>query len=189
MVSQGSMGVLGPVVAEDALGGAAAWGAILSAQAVGLVLGGLIALRMKPRRPMLVAQISVLFWGLPLAALALELPTAAIAALALLAGVGLELFGVYWDTALQQHVPQEALSRVSSYDALGSFVAIPIGLSIVGPVSAAIGVSTTLWLGFAIFLAAQGGALLSRDVRTLPRRDEPVELLPASDAAPITPSP
>lgn len=189
MVSNGSMGVLGPVVADDALGGAAAWGFILAAQAVGLVVGGLITLRLKPRRPLLVAQISVLFWGLPIAALALELPTLAIAAMAFLAGIGLELFGVYWDTALQQHVPQEALSRVSSYDALGSFVAIPIGLSIVGPVSAAIGVSTTLWLAFGIFLAASGGTLLSRDVRTLPRRDDSVELAPMPEPGVVTTSP
>ena len=64
----------------------------------------------------------------------------------LVAGIGLELFGVYWDTALQQHVPLHALSRVSSYDALGSFVAIPIGLSLAGPAADALGVSTTLWL-------------------------------------------
>jgi len=189
MVSSGSMGVLGPVVAEDALGGAAAWGFILAAQAVGLVLGGLITLRLRPSRPLLVGQVSVLFWGLPLAGLALELPTVVIAGLALIAGIGLELFGVYWDTSLQQHVPQESLSRVSSYDALGSFIAIPIGLSIVGPVSAAIGVSTTLWVAFAIFLAAQGGALLSRDVRTLPRLDGPVETALSPEPAVITSSP
>ena len=189
MVSNGSMGVLGPVVADDALGGAAAWGFVLAAQAVGLVVGGLITLRLKPRRPLLFAQVSVLLWGLPIAALALELPTIAVAALAFLAGIGLEFFGVYWDTALQQHVPQEALSRVSSYDALGSFVAIPIGLSIVGPVSAAIGVSTALWVAFGIFMAAQAGALLSRDVRTLPRRDDPVGIAPTPETEAVTSSP
>ena len=73
-------------------------------------------------------------------------------------------------------MPLHALSRVSSYDALGSFVAIPIGLSLAGPAADALGVSTTLWLALAIFVAAQGGALLSRDVRTLPRLEgEPHE--------------
>ena len=183
------MGVLGPVVADEALGGAAAWGFILAAQAVGLVVGGLITLRLKPRRPLLFAQLSVLLWGLPIAGLALELPTLAIASLAFLAGVGLEFFGVYWDTALQQHVPQESLSRVSSYDALGSFVAIPIGLSIAGPMSAAIGVSSTLWLAFAIFVVAQSATLLSRDVRTLRRLDDDVELAPTPEVADVTSSP
>jgi predicted MFS family arabinose efflux permease len=171
MATSGGVNVLGPIVADRALGGAAAWGAILAVQSAGLIVGGLIALRLRPRRPLLVAQIGVLFWGLPLAGLALELPTAAIAALGFVAGVGLELFGVYWDTALQQNVPRNALARVSSYDALGSFVAIPIGLTIVGPVAERFGVSTTLWIAFGIFMVAQGSALLSRAVRTLPRRD------------------
>ena len=175
MCSNGAFGVLGPIVAEDALDGARSWGAILAVESAGLIAGGLIALRLRPSRPLLVAQVAVLFWGLPLLALALELPTAAIAGLAFVAGIGLELFGVYWDTALQEHVPREALSRVSSYDALGSFVAIPIGLSIAGPVSDAVGVSTTLWAAFVVFMLAQGAALLSRDVRTLPRGGAPGE--------------
>ena len=99
MASSGSVQVLGPVVADSALGGAAVWGAILSAQAAGLIIGGAIALRLRPRRPLLVGQCAVLFWGLPLLGLALELPAVAIAALTLVAGIGLELFGVYWDTA------------------------------------------------------------------------------------------
>jgi predicted MFS family arabinose efflux permease len=170
MCSTGGVGVLGPIVADRELGGAAAWGAILAVQSGGLLLGGLIALRWRPKRPLLVAQIAVLFWGWLLFALASGLPAAVIAAGALLSGIGLELFGVYWDTALQQHVPRAALSRVSSYDALGSFVAIPIGLSIVGPISDTIGVKETLWGAFALFIIAQGSALLSRDVRTLPHR-------------------
>ena len=176
MCSNGAFGVLGPIVADEALAGAKSWGTILALQSAGLILGGVVALRLRPRRPLLVAQIGVLFWGLPLLALALELPTLWIAAFAFVAGVGLELFGVYWDTALQQHVPGEALSRVSAYDALGSFVAIPIGLSIVGPVSDVIGVTETLWIAFGIFMVAQAAALLSREVRTLPRKDaEPQE--------------
>lgn len=170
--------VLGPIVAARELGGAAAWGAIGATQAAGLMLGGLVALRLRPARPLLLAQLAVLFLGVPLAALALELPLVLICATAFLAGIGLELFGVYWDTALQQHVPQQALSRVSSYDALGSFVAIPIGLSLVGPLSDRIGIAETLWVGFAVFMVAQSSALLSRDVRTLRRRDDQVVVEP-----------
>jgi hypothetical protein len=71
---------------------------------------------------------------------------------------------------------------VSSYDALGSIVAIPIGLSIVGPISDGLGVSTTLWLALAIMMASIGGALLSRDVRTLPRLAHPPGDEPAAPA-------
>ena len=45
------------------------------------------------------------------------------------------MFGVIWDTAMQQEIPQDRLSRVSSYDALGSWVLIPLGLSLAGPLS------------------------------------------------------
>lgn len=176
MCGTGVVGVLGPIVAKRDLGGAAPWGAILAVQSAGLIIGGLIALRWRPRRPLLVAQLGVLLWGWLSFGLAAGLPVWALAAGGLFAGIGLELFGVYWDTALQQHVPRHALSRVSSYDALGSFVAIPVGLSLVGPISDAIGIDATLWAVFALFMLAQGGALLSRAVRTLPRKDaEPAE--------------
>jgi hypothetical protein len=41
-------------------------------------------------------------------------------------------------------VPEHARSRVSSYDALGSFVLIPLGAALAGPVASLIGVDTTL---------------------------------------------
>ena len=106
-----------------------------------------------------------------LALLALGSPAVVAAAGALLAGVGVELFSVFWDTSLQQHIPLEVLSRVSSYDALGSWVAIPIGLSIVGPVSDAIGVSETLWIAVAVQLSSLLAVLAVREVRELRRLD------------------
>ena len=183
MASAGGRQVLGPIVADRALGGAAAWGTILAFQSLGLIVGGILALRLRPRRPLLVGVIGLFLWGVTIPGLALELPVAVIAALGLVGGAGVELFGVYWDTALQQHVPQHALSRVSSYDALGSIVAIPVGLAIVGPIADALGVANTLWLSFALMTAAVAGALLSRDVRTLERRDAQVVVDVESDAA------
>jgi MFS family permease len=96
-----------------------------------------------------------------------------IAAVAFFAGVGLEIFGVNWITALQQHIPRRVLSRVNSYDALGSFVFIPFGLVIAGPLVDRLGLTNTLWLFLGIGVAAVGAALLSRDVRTLRRVDVP----------------
>jgi predicted MFS family arabinose efflux permease len=183
MVSQGCWTVLGPIVADDRLGGAAGWGAVLSVQSVGLIAGGLVTLRFRPERPLLVGQIAVLLPGVAIAALALELPLVAVAAAAFLFGMGIEIFGVYWDTALQQHIPGHALSRVASYDALGSIVAIPIGLSLVGPVADWIGVRATLAGGAAVFFAAIAAALLSRDVRTLRRREPQPEAESAAIAS------
>ncbi len=188
--SNGSMGVLGPVVADEALGGAAAWGFILAAQAVGLVVGGLITLRLKPRRPLLFAQLSVLLWGLPIARLGaraadardrLLAPSSRGSGSSSSASTGTRRSS---STSLRSRSPASARTTRS-----GSFVAIPIGLSIAGPVSAAIGVSSTLWLAFAIFVVAQSATLLSRDVRTLRRLDDDVELAPTPEVADVTSSP
>jgi predicted MFS family arabinose efflux permease len=177
-IGQGSWAVLGPVIADRELGGADTWGFVLACTAAGLLAGGIVALRWRPRRYLLVAQISVTLSCANIVALAAGVPVLALAAGAFVLGFCVEIFGVYWDTALQQHVPRDALSRVSSYDALGSFVAIPIGLSIVGPVSDAIGIRTTLWIGAALFVVAQASVLLSREVRTLERRETPATVSP-----------
>jgi MFS family permease len=165
--------VLGPVIAKERLGGATAWGSILAVEGAGFVVGGLIALRWQPARILLVATLAIfLFLPLPLL-LAFTVPLVAVLAAAALLGIGADTFGVLWDTAMQQQIPPDRLSRVYSYDALGSFVAIPIGLSIAGPVAALIGVEATLLLAAAIVLVPTALVLLSREVRTL-RRVRPV---------------
>ena len=140
----GVEGVLGPAVAKEHLGGAAAWGLILTAQSLGLVAGGLLLLRLRPRRLLLAGTLAFLLTiPFPLG-LAGPLPVVALILLAALAGIGLETFGIMWDTTMQQEIPQEKLSRVYSYDALGSFILIPLGVAIVGPVSEVIGTRDTI---------------------------------------------
>ena len=173
LVATASFGVLGPLVAKLYLGGAAAYGAILAAQGAGFIAGGVLSLRWRPQRPLLVSVLCLLPTAAEIACYAAVRETAVIAVVAFVAGLGLEVFGVNWITALQQHIPRQVLSRVSSYDALGSFVFIPLGLVIAGPLAARLGVTETLWLFLAIGLISVGGALLSRDVRTLRRVDEP----------------
>ena len=166
----GVEGVLGPAIADDELGGAAPWGLILTAQSLGLVAGGLILLRFRPRRLLLTATLAFLL-TIPFAlGLAGPLPVAALILLAAIAGIGLETFGIMWDTTMQQEIPQEKLSRVYSYDALGSFVLIPLGVAIVGPVSELIGTRATILGASAISLTATLAVLLVRDVRTIERK-------------------
>jgi predicted MFS family arabinose efflux permease len=163
------LNILGPVVAKESLGGASVWGLVLAATGVGLVLGGLLALRIRPERPLFVGVVSITLLVPPLVLLAVEAPWPVIAASALLAGIGVELFSVFWDTSLQTHVPNEVLSRVSAWDAIGSLVLIPAAYAIVGPLPDAIGIGQTLWLCAGIVFAAITAQLLSRDVRELPR--------------------
>lgn len=167
----GVEGVLGPAVAKDHLGGAAAWGLILTAQYLGLVLGGLLLLRVRPRRLLLAGTLAWLLTIPFLLGLAGPLPVAALILLAAIAGIGIETFGIMWDTTMQQEIPQEKLSRVYSYDALGSFVLIPLGVAIVGPLAEVFGTRETILGASAVSLTATLAVLLVHDVRTIERRD------------------
>jgi MFS family permease len=166
----GGQNVLGPVVARDELGGAAAWGAILAAESVGLVLGGLVALRFRPRRMLLVATFGILLMPIVLIALAVPAPVPAIMATAFVAGIGVETFGILWDTTMQQEIPQEKLSRLYAYDMLGSIMFVPIGLAVAGPLADAIGVRETLWAAFTCIVVVTLVALAVPDVRNMSRR-------------------
>jgi MFS family permease len=170
-IEQGTEGVLGPAIANDHFGGAAGWGLILTAQSLGLLVGGFVLLRLRPRRLLLTATLGFLLTIPFLVSLAGPLPLPAVVAAAALAGIGIEVFGVMWDTTMQQEIPQEKLSRVYSYDALGSFVLIPLGLAAAGPVSEVFGTRPTILGAAAISLTATLAVLFVRDVRTIARRD------------------
>ncbi len=166
----GAFLVLGPVVAERELSGASSWAAIVGGQSAGLLAGGVLALRWRPSRPLLIATIAVFGHALPIAALAMGLPLAAIICAAAISGVGMEVFAVYWYTALHEYVAPEALSRVSAYDALGSIGISPIGLVAAGPISDLIGVDATLWIGVLLVVVPTALVLLVPEVRNLRSR-------------------
>src|SRR5262249_9647180 len=152
--------VLGAVVSKTHMGGAEAWGTILALFGAGSLVGGVIALHYRPRRPLLVATLATAgFAPLP-ALLAAVAPLPLRGAAAAVGGAGFALFGTYWDTTLQEQIPPDLLSRVSSYDWFGSEALFPIGYAIAGPVAVAIGVSTTLWLS-AIFMLVEILVVLS----------------------------
>jgi len=166
----GAANVLGPAIAKKHLGGPAAWGGVLTAESVGLVLCGLLMLRWRPRRILRVATYGVFSMAFVLVALGWPAPLPVVIAAAFASGFGIEIFGVLWDTTMQQEIPQDRLSRVSSYDALGSLVLMPLGYIAAGPLGDAIGARTT-FLGAAVLVVVSTAlVLLSRDVRTLERR-------------------
>jgi MFS family permease len=160
--------VLGPLVADRELGGAGAWALIASAFGVGLLVGGIVLLQMDPQRPALVATLAVALYTLPLAFLAIPAPAVVTAGAGLLAGAGLAVANNLWETTQQRHVPEELLSRVTSYDWFGSLAAVPIGMLLWGPVGEAIGVSEALWIAFALQLSSILILLAVREIRELP---------------------
>jgi len=137
-------GVLAPLVMKEHYGGASTYGVVLSTFGAGLVLGGFVVLRWHPARPLLVSCVAALPFGLGAWMIAFLVPLPVLLAAQLLAGIGLAIHLALWFTVFQQQVPEEARSRVSSYDALGSFVLIPLGTAAAGPVAGTIGVKETL---------------------------------------------
>jgi MFS family permease len=161
--------VLGPVVAQEELGGAAAWAVIVAGFGAGSLLGGVLALHVDPARPLLVATLSVIVFALPLAALALVAPVPVLSAVAFVAGAGLMVSNTVWETTLQRHVPPESLSRVSAYDWFGSMALQPVGLALWGPVAELVGTSTAIWTAFGLHVASILALLAVREIRELPR--------------------
>jgi MFS family permease len=166
---------LGPVIAKESLGGAAAWGLIAAGWGTGSLAGGLLALRWKPSRPMLTCSVLVLLIAPAVALLALRAPAPVIATAQAVGGTGMGVFGAVWQTTLQQHVREEALSRVSAWDWMGSFLFLPLGLVAAGPVSALIGISTTLWISVSWAVLSTLVVLLVPSIRNLRRLDEEEE--------------
>jgi MFS family permease len=150
------LAVIGPTVAKDYLGGAAAWGAISACLAVGLVGAQFLAARFKPKRPVI-----FMGWLAPLGvvealAMGLAAPVVVIAVMALCSGCALGLLNVFFQTSMQQGVPGEVLGRVAAFDLVASEVGQPIGYALAGPLGLVIGLRKLL-VGCAA-LAAVGSA-------------------------------
>jgi predicted MFS family arabinose efflux permease len=188
MAWYGAFSVLGPVVARAHLGGPAAWGAITSADALGLIAGGLVSLRVTPRRPMLFVVITGGAVAISPLSLAMVLPLPAVCLASFGLGVFIEMMMVQWTVAMARNIPPGMLARVSSYDVLGTVMAMPLGALIAGPLGSAIGVSSAQYAAAGAIIVASALALIPRDIRTirnnssadLPSITVPLELEPRS---------
>ena len=171
MALYGAEQVMGPVFAVEHYGGekdgARAWSLVLAVQAAGLLIGAVVASRVRIRRPMLFGMLLTLALPFWLVTLAFAAPLWVIALGSFAWGVAIELFQVLWFTALQVNVPREALSRVGSYDAMGSLMFGPIGLALAGPLIAAVGLQSGFLIAASVALLAILAALLSKSVRSL----------------------
>jgi MFS family permease len=170
MAWYGAFSVLGPVVARAHLGGAAGWGAITAADSLGLIAGGIVSLRVTPRRPMLFVVVTGGAIAISPLALAMVLPLPVICLTSFGLGVFLELMMVQWTVTMARNIPAGMLARVSSYDALGTVMAMPAGALIAGPLAAAVGVSTTQYAAAGAIVVASALALIPRQIRTIRTR-------------------
>jgi MFS family permease len=165
--------VLGPTIAQRDLGGAGAWAAITACWGIGALLGGALALRVEPRRPLLVCILSVCLIAPAMILLGVGASTVAIAIAAVPAGGSMSFASVLWETALQHHVDDASLSRVSAYDWLGSTALRPIGYAVVGAVAASAGLGTTLIVSAVAMVAIQVAATTLPSIRHLGPRPAP----------------
>jgi MFS family permease len=168
----GALTVLGPVVADETIG-RQMWGLFLASETAGMVVGALIAMRLRPRRPLLVGALCTLGGAIWLVALAvLPLPAVLLPA-GFITGIAIEQFAVAWDVSLQRHVPADKLARVYSYDALGSFLAIPLGQVVAGPIAGLVSARIALVGAAGLIVVSVLAMLANRSVRTLRSDDEP----------------
>jgi predicted MFS family arabinose efflux permease len=178
----GAWSALGPVVAQRDLGGAAAWGAVLAAMGAGGVVGGMAAIRARPRRPLLLIVPTAVVFALPLALLATHAPVGLLAASTFAAGVSLMYGNSVWESTLQRQIAPESLSRVSAYDWFGSLAFQPLGLALWGPLAGGIGVDTALWIAFAVWTAVILALFAVPDIRRVTNDDAAVPSLAAPAA-------
>ena len=171
--------VLGPVVADERLGGAAEWGVIMTMAGVGSILGSMLVFRLRPARPLVLGFSLVALASLQPFALAGKWPTASVAAAALVGVTVVTIGNTLWVTSLQEHVPHESLSRVTAYDWMGSQLFMPVGYLLAGPVAAAIGHDETLFAAGLILAVASLAVVALPSIREVRR-----PTAPAADAAP-----
>lgn len=169
MIHAGAWFTLGPAVAKDTIG-KQGWGLVLSAESVGLVLMTVLLLRVRIRRPLLVGMLGCSLMSVPMVILGIDPHLLVLIACTFVAGAGIEVFSMAWNLAMQENIEDDMLSRAYSYDALGSFVAMPVGQLLYGPLGDAFGYrEVLLWSGVA-YAAIALLTLTSRSVRTLERQ-------------------
>jgi len=114
--------------------------------------------RWRPRRPMLAGMLAAVPWPATIALYGAGPPVLLVYAGTTVAGAGIGLFAVWWETALPPH----PLSRVSAWDWMGSLALLPLGYLLAGPVEVLVGGGL-----FGTVSCALG--LLPRSTRTLTR--------------------
>ena len=164
--------VLGPVIAAERLGGAKTWGILAACWACGGLVGGVITLYAKPKRPVIAGNLALIVTATPMLALAPPLQVWVIGVAAFASGIGLFFLQSVWSATMGQLIPNEIRSRVESYDWMISLVAMPAGFAVVGPLAANIGNANTLIICSAFVVIPCILTLLVPGIRAIHRNEE-----------------
>ena len=161
--------VLGPVVVAREHGGPGAWAAVVVAFGLGCVLGDLALLRIRPRHALRVAGLGLVAASCQAAVYGSGAALAGLCVLQFAAGIGVTAFFTLWEVSLQEHVPGDALSRVSSFDYLSATLLLPVGTALAGPLAETLGAHVTLLAMSGLGVAAALAFVAVPSVRGLPR--------------------
>lgn len=167
-IHAGAWFTLGPVVAKATIG-EKGWGYTVSAEAIGLLLMTVIMLRVSFKFPLRAGMLGMACFAAPLMMLGLDPKLLPLVGATFLAGVGVEVFSIGWSLAMQENIDESVLSRAYSYDALGSFVAMPLGQLVYGPLGEWFGYRDVLVVSAVVYVTVALLTLTSRSVRNLER--------------------
>ncbi|MGV9292108.1 MFS transporter [Streptomyces sp. NPDC003719] len=162
-----------PLVATEVVQqhGPRAYGLVNSALGAGTVVGGLLALRLRPRRMLRAGAIALFGFAAFPASVGAGLGVPAMAAGAAVAGAGMSFWGVMWATSVQTQVPPDVLNRIHAYDVAGSLAMMPVGQALAGPAASALGADHVLLTAGAASFVVCTALLLIPAVRGLVRVD------------------
>ena len=177
--------VLGPMGLLKEGYGAAAWGWLQAVFSAGMIVGMLIAMRYRPRRPMITVTLTGATAVLTPLTMAIFGDPWTLGAVYTLRGVSVGVLVAVWNTTLQTQIPRESLGRVTAWDWMSSLALWPVGLAVAGPLAQAFGVTTMCWVTGILGLFAAFWVLLVKDVWRL----RPAAVLAGSAGSPPPPTP
>ncbi|MEU0601176.1 MFS transporter [Streptomyces sp. NPDC006393] len=176
-----------PLVATEVVQqhGPRSYGLINSALGAGTVVGGFLALRLRPRRMLRAGAVALFAFVWFPAAVGAGLGVPLMAAGAAVAGAGMSFWGVMWATSVQTQVPPDVLNRIHAYDVAGSLAMMPVGQALAGPAASALGAGHVLLVSAAISLVVPTALLAVPAIRDLIRADaRPPARLPGAASGP-----
>ncbi|NUS52513.1 MAG: MFS transporter [Nocardioidaceae bacterium] len=170
-IHAGAWFTLGPAIAENSFG-PRGWGLVLSAESTGLLLMTVVMMKVRINRPLLSGMLGMLLFTVPLFVLGLDPQVLPLMVGAFVAGAGVEVFSIGWSVTMQENIDESVLSRAYSYDALGSFVAMPVGQVLFGVLGEAYGARSVIVTAAVVYGLTVLLVLTSRSVRDMRRADD-----------------
>ncbi|MVO85160.1 MFS transporter [Streptomyces sp. p1417] len=149
--------------------GSGAYGLVNSALGAGTVIGGLVALRLRPRRMLRAGACALIGFAAFPAAVGAQLGVGLMAAGAAVAGAGTSFWAVMWATSVQTQVPPDVLNRIHAYDVAGSLAMLPVGQALAGPAAGLLGAERVLLIGAGMTLVVCAALLAVPAIRGLVR--------------------